>query len=160
MTKAYKYIEELLEKFFNGDTTFEEERELYYFFQQSKIPEHLKRYRSIFNYFEDNISDKLDIDLSYSEKWQKKPLNIKRIIYFSGVAAAILLIVYVLVPFRSDYNPYTESYIVVNGIKSYNIHDAESIENEILAEINRREAELDNLEIEIDKYFDIRTEHD
>lgn len=37
-------IEELLNKYFDGDTTCEEERELRRFFTQETVPEHLKEY--------------------------------------------------------------------------------------------------------------------
>ena len=41
-------IEELLNKYFDGDTTCEEERELRRFFTQETVPEHLKEYSPLF----------------------------------------------------------------------------------------------------------------
>ncbi|MCZ2668196.1 hypothetical protein O1399_17145, partial [Bacteroides fragilis] len=41
-------IEELLNKYFEGETTCEEERELRRFFTRGIIPEHLQMYRPMF----------------------------------------------------------------------------------------------------------------
>ena len=48
-------IEELLNKYFEGETTCEEERELRRFFTRGIIPEHLQMYRPMFAFLnEDN----------------------------------------------------------------------------------------------------------
>lgn len=46
----YKYIEQLLERFWNCETTLEEEAIIRAFFAQKEIPEHLVRYKSLFQY--------------------------------------------------------------------------------------------------------------
>lgn len=50
MILNYKYIEQLLEEYFNGETTVEEEKILRTFFCQESIPEHLVQYRDLFIY--------------------------------------------------------------------------------------------------------------
>ncbi len=45
-------IEELLNKYFEGETTCEEERELRRFFSQGIVPEHLQMYRPLFGFLE------------------------------------------------------------------------------------------------------------
>lgn len=50
MILNYKYIEQLLEEYFNGETTVEEEKILRTFFCQESIPEHLLQYRDLFIY--------------------------------------------------------------------------------------------------------------
>lgn len=50
MILDYKYIEQLLEEYFNGDTTIEEEKILRTFFCQENIPGHLVQYRDLFIY--------------------------------------------------------------------------------------------------------------
>lgn len=50
MILDYKYIEQLLEEYFNGETTLEEEKILRTFFCQEKLPEHLVQYRDLFIY--------------------------------------------------------------------------------------------------------------
>ena len=48
----YKYIEQLLERYWNGESTVEEEDILRAFFRQEELPAHLLRYRSLFAYQE------------------------------------------------------------------------------------------------------------
>lgn len=48
----YKYIEQLLKKYWNCETSLEEEQILRSFFQQEDIPQHLAVYRPIFMSFE------------------------------------------------------------------------------------------------------------
>lgn len=44
----YKYIDQLLERYWKGDTSLEEEAILRSFFSQTDIPGHLKRYKELF----------------------------------------------------------------------------------------------------------------
>lgn len=46
----YKYIEQLLERYWNCESTLEEEVILRAFFRQKELPAHLQRYRSLFAY--------------------------------------------------------------------------------------------------------------
>ena len=48
----YKYIEQLLERYWNCETSIEEEQILRAFFRQKELPAHLLRYKSLFA-FED-----------------------------------------------------------------------------------------------------------
>ena len=50
-TEEYKSIEDLLDRFFEGRTSNEEERVLYEFFARPDIPAHLERYREVFGLF-------------------------------------------------------------------------------------------------------------
>ena len=49
----YKYISQLLERYWQADTSLEEERILRTFFSQPDVPEELKTYRSLFVYEQD-----------------------------------------------------------------------------------------------------------
>lgn len=42
--KEYKDIEHLIDKFYNGDTSLEEDKQLHVFFQGEDVPDHLKSY--------------------------------------------------------------------------------------------------------------------
>ena len=46
----YKYIEQLLERYFECETTLEEEKILRTFFCQNELPESLRQYRDLFAY--------------------------------------------------------------------------------------------------------------
>jgi len=45
-------IEELLQKYWNGETSLEDEQQLHVYFQSDDIPEHLKETALLFRYFE------------------------------------------------------------------------------------------------------------
>lgn len=44
----YKYIEQLIDRYFDGETTLEEEQILRKFFAQEEIPEHLRQWQPLF----------------------------------------------------------------------------------------------------------------
>ena len=46
----YRYIEQLLERYWNCETSAEEEQILRIFFQQKEIPLHLRTYQPLFSY--------------------------------------------------------------------------------------------------------------
>ena len=48
----YKYIEQLLERYWNCETSVEEEQILRTFFRQKEVPAHLLRYKPLFAYQE------------------------------------------------------------------------------------------------------------
>lgn len=57
----YKYIEQLIERYFDCSTTVAEERILKAFFSQNEVPEHLQQYADLFVYEEDEAAiDALD----------------------------------------------------------------------------------------------------
>lgn len=76
-------IEELLNKYFEGETSCREERELRRFFARDNVPEHLQMYRPMFAFFEEE-----------SKRPERvSPTGIhRRLIYaFGGIAAGILI---------------------------------------------------------------------
>ena len=44
----YKYIEQLIDRYFQGDTSVEEEQILRNFFAQPEVPEHLRKWQPLF----------------------------------------------------------------------------------------------------------------
>lgn len=71
-------IEQLLDKYFDGDTSLEEEKELREFFRQEKIPTHLKSYADQFSYTEAMATPQTDIDLFAKieeQEPQKSPIQ-------------------------------------------------------------------------------------
>ncbi|MEZ4980653.1 MAG: hypothetical protein R2769_03515 [Saprospiraceae bacterium] len=62
-------ITALLEKYFEGQTSLEEEKQLRDFFSKENIPEHLLPYKGLFNYFE------VEQEASLSENFDEKILE-------------------------------------------------------------------------------------
>ena len=58
----YKYIEQLLERYWECETSLEEERILSAFFSQKEIPNHLAKFKSLFEYEKDQKELKLGSD--------------------------------------------------------------------------------------------------
>ena len=52
-----KHIEGLLKRFFEGQTSNDEEQRLYEFFAGNDVPEHLIQYKPVFVYFDEGIKD-------------------------------------------------------------------------------------------------------
>ena len=72
----YKYIEQLLERYWNCETSLEEEEILRTFFSQKEVPAELRRYASLFAYEHQEVRDDVlddDFDARMMEKIGKAP---------------------------------------------------------------------------------------
>lgn len=70
---APERIEQLLDKYFDGETSLEEEKELREFFRQDEIPNHLKSYTDQFSYI--NALGKPETDIDPMAKIEKSPFE-------------------------------------------------------------------------------------
>lgn len=107
--KDYNDIKLLIERFFEGETSLEEEQRLYAFFSSHRsLPEELESYREMFAGFD---------AISFAPRTNVR----RRLLYvLSGVAAAILLAIgiFVAVDIHEDKvlaNNYEGSYMIVKG---------------------------------------------
>ncbi len=84
-------IEKLLEKYFEGETTISEERELKKYFTTQIVPTHLKGYQSLFQYFSEEGNEVVSSDFTLR--------NFTRVSRYKwiGVAASIAFIVGVFI---------------------------------------------------------------
>ena len=116
--KDYKRIEELIESFFEGQTSNEEEKELYAFFSGENIPEHLLPYRQVFTYFETGIKEEFN-QQAIIPKTIKSSMKKKIIVWTSVAASLLILISFGIYRFsqEKEYSLYEGSYIIRNGIK-------------------------------------------
>jgi len=93
-------IEELLEKYYNGETSLEEERTLHWFFQTRDIPPHLKPDADIFRYHYSQkseevfplIEEKLVQLLDDQEHKKRFLLSARTIRLVSAIAASIIIV--------------------------------------------------------------------
>ena len=98
----YRYIEQLLERYWAAETTQEEERTLQTFFAQPDVPAHLARYKALFDY--ERAQASVGLDESFDERLcalaekESAPANPRRTTlryhlkpYF-GAAASVALI--------------------------------------------------------------------
>lgn len=139
-TEEYKSIEYLLDRFFEGQTSNEEERALYDFFARPDIPAHLERYREVFGYFESGIA----LDFSETPELRlpvKESSNKRKIGWAIAVCVAASLLLFLVnqlfMGTEEVINPYEGSYIVRNG---YVVTDLDRIQPEIEAIYQAAEA--------------------
>lgn len=139
-----KYIEKLLSAFFDGTTTTADEKELYRFFRRTDIPDHLKPYQSVFDYFE--IGLKEECSTLKKERYLTERPKKKRWIMWAGIAASLLLFVSVGIQTHAghkEFNPYEGSYIIRNGVR---IDDPETIKPEleiVMARVRNQQQEIE-----------------
>lgn len=65
-------IEILLEKYFDGETTIAEEKELKIYFSSSDVAQHLEHYRGMFGYFSAAKEQKFEQELPLKTKARNK----------------------------------------------------------------------------------------
>lgn len=99
-----KDIEALLNKYFEGETNCEEERELRRFFTQGIVPEHLQVYRPMFAFYEAEHTEYTKI------KTFKHYLT-----YSLGTVAACLLILLGVSGVYRHLSPNPTNYVVIDG---------------------------------------------
>ena len=119
MNTEYNNIKRLIDKFFNGDTTLDEEQQLYDFFGNEQIPKELEEYRSMFVGF-GAISCKPEEHSPKTQKAILHPLRRKLFYALSGIAAAIILFIGIttVIDLHEDKvlaQTYAGSYVIVNG---------------------------------------------
>ncbi len=117
MKAEEKYIEKLVERFLEGETSNEEEKELYSFFRTGEIPDELIPYKAFFAYFETGIAAELGVE---KKKKSRYSLTRSRLLFYSSLAASFLILAGVSLFFsqqEDSFNPYEGSYIVRGGVR-------------------------------------------
>ena len=107
-------IEKQLQRYFNGATSLEEERELQRYFAGNDIPESLKVYRPLFNFFAEERA--IEPPTALSEQPTNKTRYIRLPLYIiTSIAASIAILFMVGIP-----KIHSDDYIYfVNGQRVY-----------------------------------------
>jgi hypothetical protein len=106
-----KEIEKLLEKYYNGETSLEEERKLHWYFQTHDVPMHLKPDEEIFKYHYKQTREDASPDLTeklsklIDEQGRKSGfiLPVRTIRIISGIAASVLILLALWLGIGRDY---------------------------------------------------------
>lgn len=118
-------IDHLLAKYFDGETTREEEQELKRLFRNEDVPVEFEVYRPFFAFFEEEAKSKsVIIDEKRKTLQANKPnaINLKRrIIYVAGGVAATILLVVGGLRVNMLFGDSTD-YVIIDGHKSADIH--------------------------------------
>lgn len=144
-TNEFKTIQDLLDKYMDGATSYEEEATLRKYFEEhgNDIPEEWESYRALFSYigFEQmNLSQILKGEEEKEEDFEKKDIEKEEIPkkeasrsrwlkYFGTSVAAAAIIAFLIVGIQKIAQPQPECYAVIDG-KVYT--DQEFVHNEAL----------------------------
>ncbi len=79
----YNNIESLLEKYFDGETSIEQEKQLTNYFSSENVAQHLQQYQPMFKYFEKEKQTIFKQEIVLKSN--------KKIVWFSMAASVILL---------------------------------------------------------------------
>lgn len=92
-----KEIEQLLNKYFEGATSLEDENRLRDYFLNDEVPEHLKKYTNLFRYFEQAGHDEISVDALIEQIPDEATVSSNkpgRVIYWvTRVAAVFILLI-------------------------------------------------------------------
>ena len=151
----YTHIRELLDRFFDGDTTCAQERELEQFFASvPELPADLEQYREMFGWYAAGMPEEQPVA---AEKPSSRILNWRPWIAWGAAAAVAAVIITVGWNRRSSDEHselmYADSYVIRNGIV---ITGADEVNPEIEAariEMALLDKALDNETENIDPYI-------
>ncbi|MDR1407979.1 MAG: hypothetical protein LBJ23_08040 [Tannerella sp.] len=151
--------EDMLNRFFEGRTSGEEEQALYRFFRRDDVPAHLARYKPVFEYFETGLAQERAATPVAAKRRMPRMYPTRRIC-LAGLAAAVLAGCLFYFPYRTadDFDPYEGSYIVRNGVRITDTklirHELERISGETLRQEADMERMIDELTKDPDDAFD------
>lgn len=127
-------ISKLLEKYFEAQTSLQDEETLKQYFGSDKVkPEH-EPYRVLFGVFEAEAQVGYPAELHRDEDFEnRKTRNFRlKVISFSGMAAAVVLAVWLF-----NYHPAPADYAVLNGKRVDNPELAQQLAQDQLNKVNR-----------------------
>jgi hypothetical protein len=149
-------IDNLLNRFFEGQTTAEEEETLYRLFDSNEAPAHLAGYKPVFEYFRTGLAEELATPPAVRRRRPTRRLA------WAGMAAAAVAGCAIAFTLWQDasFDPYEGSYIVRDGIR---ITDTKRIRPELertLREVQQQQADMERMFSEttdpddvLDRYF-------
>ncbi len=133
-------MEELLRRFFEGETTRSEDRELYVFFCGAEVPAHLAEYIPVFRYMEQELPGEIPVDDTFLPPVQT--FVGRRLWLTVAVAASAGLLLLAKLFWTEPFYPYEGSYMVRNGVRIENPELIRAEQQAIDAELHRKRQEM------------------
>ena len=124
-------MNELMEKYFRGETSLKEEKELKQYFSTGNVsPEH-EVYRNLFGVFEQELTEKAVSPLIKVLPKQRKTKRIWLQSFFTtGIAATIVILLWVQLP------PSTANYTIIGGTRIDNTEFAQRYAEKKLSKVH------------------------
>jgi len=162
-------VELYIDRFMEGETSNDEEKELYRFFATEKdLPQHIAQYREMFAYFESGLDESLsaqaltEAEHSTAKVVQLKPVDTKKpkkriFMFATSIAASIVLIFGIsfglLKNDADELYTYEGSYVMQNGKR---VTDKETLK----LMIDNTMKEADNIEKQVAQLSEISDKDD
>jgi hypothetical protein len=105
---ALDRIEKLLEKYFEGETSIAEEKELKAYFSSSNVAQHLEQYKSVFGYFSQAKQEQFTATLPLQSKKRIK------VVWLSVAASAVVMLGVGLFAYQNTVETTQENLGVIN----------------------------------------------
>ena len=160
-------IEELLERFFDGATSNQEERELTTFFSGNAVPQQFLHYKPLFAYFETDLEQELEEQniipkIKLRRRLPGKTGLLRRLLTSSAAALLLILICvtsYNTISRSNNFDPYEGSFIIRDGVKITDLAqirpELEKTMDRVLYKEQLAEREFLQMEYEVSsKYID------
>lgn len=137
-------IEDLLNSYFEGETSAADEQELRRFFASPHVPEHLACYKPLFAYFDEEIAAKNDpaeqiwAELSPEAIPPRRfRLDRRKAFYLASTVAACMLVLLAIGRLLLPVDPCfcSDNYVVINGRCYTDIHKVRSLAFDALQEV-------------------------
>ena len=135
-------MEELLDRYFEGETSAGEEQRIRAFFASGDVPEHLAAYKPLFAYFDKEIEQLKEEEAApvpvLHVGSHKSEAGVRRAVLYtlSGVAACVLaLLSFSRLLYPADPCFCSDNYVVINGRCYTDIHKVRSLAFEALQEV-------------------------
>ncbi len=113
MMESKDTLERLLDRYFEGLTSGEEEKEIRLLFRQGEVPEHLEVYRSLFAYLEEK-SETAGQQTSTGNKKELPRRRTFRLHAAASIAAGLLLLLGVA-GLWNTLRPVSDNYVWIDG---------------------------------------------
>ena len=110
--KDLRHIKSLLEKYYNGETSTEEEKELMNFFHKGEVPDELHSEAELFGFInrernesvQEGLEERIMQAIDAEKPRNVNPFSKYRSYWISGVAAAVLIILAIFIDTRLGRN--------------------------------------------------------
>ena len=86
-------VEEILTKYFEGETTVDEEKQLQQYFSSANVAPHLVQYTSLFSYFATAKKEQFTENISTFKTIKAHKSNIKSNFLWLSVAASVMILI-------------------------------------------------------------------
>jgi hypothetical protein len=124
-------MNELLEKYFRGETSLEDEKELKQYFLTGNVSPDLETYRILFGVFDQELTEKAISPLIKVLPKQRKNKRIWLQSFFTtGIAATIVIVLWIQLP------PSSLNYTIIGGTRIDNTEFAQRYAAKKLSKVN------------------------